>query len=133
MRMFDFREKFNPILEAHQVDLVITGHSHIYARSEQIKGHFGTSDTFDPTTMIQAQGPEFNKVQQPEGTIYMVVGNSSKPIALIKAQINHPHTYLSVRSRQSFADISQRSLEAKFIDNHNEIRDQIQIIKPKNL
>jgi predicted phosphodiesterase len=134
MRMFDFREKFNPIIEAYQVDMVITGHSHIYARSEQIKNHYGTSDTFNSTTMIQARGPEFNKAKQPEGTIYTVVGNTSKSDCVNpKDQPNHPATPVLVCNHGSLLiEITQERLEAMFIDINDNIRDQIQIIKPKN-
>ena len=41
-----------PILEAHGVDLVLSGHSHTYERSFLLDGHYGDSSTFDPGAMV---------------------------------------------------------------------------------
>ena len=43
------RESVLPILEDHAADLVLAGHSHAYERSILLDGHYGTSDTYDPT------------------------------------------------------------------------------------
>ncbi|NNM26416.1 MAG: metallophosphoesterase family protein, partial [Phycisphaerales bacterium] len=51
-RMRDMRENALPILEAGGVDLVLSGHSHVYERSFLIDGHYDTSDTIDPAMLV---------------------------------------------------------------------------------
>ena len=41
--MVDMREVVLPMLEAHGVDLVLCGHSHVYERSYLLDGHYGYS------------------------------------------------------------------------------------------
>jgi hypothetical protein len=80
------RENVVPILEAHGVDLVLTGHSHGYERSFLIDGHYGTTDTFDPATMLKQGGDgdpagdgAYNKTPGPhQGTVYVVSGTGSR-------------------------------------------------------
>ncbi|WP_168203992.1 PKD domain-containing protein [Aliikangiella coralliicola] len=47
INMIKMREVFAPILEAHGVDLVMTGHNHFYTRSTLMSGHYGDSDSYD--------------------------------------------------------------------------------------
>jgi hypothetical protein len=80
------RENVVPILEAHGVDLVLTGHSHGYERTFLIDGHYGTTDTFVPAAMLKQGGdgdPDgdgaYNKVPGPHGgTVYVVSGTGSR-------------------------------------------------------
>ncbi len=80
------RENVVKILEDHGVDLVLSGHSHGYERTFLIDGHFGTTDTFDPATMLKAGGdgdPDgdgaYLKVPGPHhGTVYVVSGTGSR-------------------------------------------------------
>ena len=52
----DVRRKVLPVLEAHGVDVLVTGHDHTYQRSYLINGHYGTRDTFDPSRHLKAEG-----------------------------------------------------------------------------
>jgi hypothetical protein len=52
----DVREQIMPVLDAHGVDLFLTGHDHTYQRSYLIDGHYGTRDTFDPSRHVKDQG-----------------------------------------------------------------------------
>jgi len=80
------RENVVPILEAHGVDLVLTGHSHGYERTFLIDGHYGTTDTFVPATMLRQGGDgdpfgdgAYNKAPGPHsGTVYVVSGTGSR-------------------------------------------------------
>ena len=45
--MSGVRENLLRILDRYEVDLVLTGHSHVYERSRLMKGHYGKSTTFD--------------------------------------------------------------------------------------
>lgn len=78
------RKNIVPILEQYGVDLVLSGHSHVYERSYLIKGLYGDDNTFNPATMLidgsngglatpyvkYLQGPNTNV-----GTVYVVSGN----------------------------------------------------------
>jgi hypothetical protein len=80
------RENVVPILEAHGVDLVLTGHSHGYERTFLIDGHYGTTDTFAPASMLKQGGdgdPDgdgaYNKTRGAHrGTVYVVSGTGSR-------------------------------------------------------
>jgi acid phosphatase type 7 len=45
------RERLTPIFERFNVDLVLSGHSHVYERTYQIRGHRGFQASFDKRTM----------------------------------------------------------------------------------
>ena len=55
-RLVDMRQKFLPILEAGGVDVVLTGHSHVYERSFFVDGHYGKSADFDPALHVKQPG-----------------------------------------------------------------------------
>jgi hypothetical protein len=87
------RENVLPILEAYGVDLVLTGHSHGYERSFLIRGHYGTTGTFAPATMLVHGGDgdpagdgAYTKSPGPhQGTVYVVAGNGSRAEGSIAA------------------------------------------------
>jgi hypothetical protein len=51
--MNDMRAIFLPVLEQAGVDLILTGHSHVYERSWLIDGHYGKSATFDKSAHVK--------------------------------------------------------------------------------
>ncbi len=55
-RLRDMRETFLPVLENGGVDLILTGHSHVYERTFLIDGHYGKGATFDPTKHVRQPG-----------------------------------------------------------------------------
>lgn len=88
-----FRNEFTPLFEAYGVDMVFSGHAHSYERSWYLKGHRGTSDTFDPDkhAELDAQGKpalgydgeEYPQLSKTSGVIddrvvYTVAGNGGK-------------------------------------------------------
>jgi hypothetical protein len=80
--MAAMRQHYNPVVELFGVDLVLSGHSHVYERSHLIKGHFGKSGSFDPSTMfIDNEEPYVKYIDGDSanyGTMYIVQGNSGK-------------------------------------------------------
>src|SRR6185503_18695681 len=54
--LVEMREKILPILEAYGVDLVLSGHSHIYERSHLLKGHYGYSTNLEPSMILDGNG-----------------------------------------------------------------------------
>jgi hypothetical protein len=131
-KLFEMRENFVPLLDAHGVDLQLTGHSHSYERSRLIDGHYGTSNTFDPALheidggdgspngdgayLKGSLGPAAH-----EGTVYSVVGSSSKNSGGLTT---HPVMEVGINFEGSvLVDVSGRFLEARFIDMNGGIGD----------
>lgn len=79
-----------PLLEKYGVDLVFAGHSHSYERSRFMDGHYGSSSTWSPNTMVKQLGngseiggsiSDGSFVRAP----YMTDGAYQKPAALGRA------------------------------------------------
>ncbi|MBL9187404.1 MAG: metallophosphoesterase family protein [Opitutaceae bacterium] len=138
-RMNDMRQVFLPVLEAGGVDLVLTGHSHVYERSWLLDGHYGKSDTFDAAKHIKqkvsgradgdgvyrkprARTPNFGHINNVTGS----AGHASaKPVPL-----NHPAFFISLNEAgSSVLDIDGLRLDATFVNEKGEKRDWFTIVK----
>jgi hypothetical protein len=70
--------------DEYKVDLVLSGHSHVYERSYLIRGHSDKSETFDPVKHIvqntkahyTADSPPI--INKDSGTLYAVVGSAGR-------------------------------------------------------
>lgn len=137
-RMRDMRQNALPILEQGGVDLVLSGHSHSYERSFLIDGHYGTSNTFNPSTMLVDGGDGDpagdGAYQKPnsvgaahEGAVYTVAGSSSQTGG---GPLNHPVMVESLNVLGSMViDVNGPLLDAVFLDSDGDIRDHFQITK----
>ncbi|MSU51383.1 MAG: metallophosphoesterase family protein [Opitutus sp.] len=138
-RMNDMRAIFLPVLEQGGVDLVLTGHSHVYERSWLIDGHYGKSDTFDAAKHIKqkvtgrAEGDGVYRKPRARaphlGEVSVVTGSaghaSTKPVPL-----NHPAFYLSLNEAgSSVIDIDGLKLEFTFLNDKGEKRDWFTMVK----
>ena len=139
-RMKQMRENFLPLLELHGVDLQLTGHSHSYERSMLIDGHYGVSSTFDPAEHAFDTGdgdpdpdgdgaydkPTLGPAAH-EGTIYSVVGSSSKNTGGLTA---HPVHVAAINLVGSLLlEIDGPTLDAFFLDKNGQVGDRFQIVK----
>ncbi|MGB5397324.1 MAG: metallophosphoesterase family protein [Gammaproteobacteria bacterium] len=133
-RMQDMREHALPILEAAGVDLVLSGHSHMYERSYLIDCHYGSSDSFGQSNIvsdgINHHNTDYIKTagKQPHaGTVYVVAGSSSK---VDQAPINHPALPVSMLEAGSLViDVDGYQLTSRFINDKGEVRDVFTIRK----
>jgi hypothetical protein len=138
-RMNDMRAIFLPVLEKGGVDLILTGHSHVYERSWLIDGHYGKSPTFDAAKHVKqkqdgrADGQGVYRKPRSRaphaGEISVVTGSaghaSSKPVAL-----NHPVFYLSLNEAgSSVIDVDGLKLDFVFLNDRGEKRDWFTILK----
>ncbi len=138
-RMNDMRAIFLPVLEQGGVDLILTGHSHVYERSWLIDGHYGKSDTFDVGRHVKQKTtgrPEgdgaYTKPRQRTphfGEVSVVTGSaghaSSRPVPL-----NHPVFYLSLNEAgSSVIDVNGLKLDFVFLNEKGEKRDWFSIVK----
>lgn len=131
-RMAVMRENFLPLLEQRGVDLVLSGHSHMYERSYLLDCHYGTSDTLK-SFMIRnndAQGVYHKQsaTRAPhQGTVYAVVGSSAK---LDDGALNHPVLTGSRHERGSLIfDVEGNTLHARFINDQGVGSDEFTIMK----
>ena len=128
------REKALPILEAHGVDLVLSGHSHSYERSFLIDGHYGTSDTFTESMKknggdgrVDGTGAYENASTPNQGAVYAVAGSSGKTSG---GPLNHPVMFISLSILGSMVlDVNGDRLDAVFLDSKGVTRDHFTIVK----
>ena len=137
-RMNDMRATFLPLLEAGGVDLVLTGHSHVYERSPLLDGHYGKSDTWQPRFIKQpgdgrpaGQGAYVKPRARTAhaGEVSIVTGSaghaSEKPVPL-----NHPAFFISLNEAGSTVlDIDGLRLDVTFLNDKGETRDTFTIEK----
>lgn len=135
------RQNVLPILEEYGVDLVLAGHSHSYERSYLINGHYGTSSTWDPQTMLvdgsngrQSEGNEYVKYtngNKPNyGTVYATVGCGGQK-GDGSHDLNHPVMYMSTEDYHGsmVIDVDGMTLTARFIDTTGAVLDDFTIVK----
>ncbi len=131
--LIELRENFAPILEQYGADLVLYGHSHRYERTGLIKGHFGLSNTWDPSTMAiddglgqEDNGGVYDKTLSPYGTVYVTTGNAGKGLGDDGAKPVHKVTYGEIGS--GVLDIDGERLDYKQLDGDGNVIDYFTII-----
>lgn len=123
-RMADIRKEIVPILEMGGVDMVISGHSHVYERSFQLKGHYGPSHTLREEMVVDRD----NCSERGAGTHYLVVGASAKQGG---GELNHPAMALATREMGSLViDINHDEIRTRYIDMAGGVLDQFSIKAP---
>ncbi|HEY6167684.1 MAG TPA: metallophosphoesterase, partial [Verrucomicrobiae bacterium] len=121
--LVEMRENFLPILESYGVDLVLSGHSHVYERSYFIDRHYGYSDSFDTSTNIVQPGSgrvggtgaytKATGLPVHKGAVYVVCGSSG---ATGGGTLDHPAMYVSLNNLGSMViDVSSNRLDATFL------------------
>lgn len=136
-RMVRVRERLLPVLEAANVDLVFSGHSHVYERSHLIHGHYGFSQEFSEKHIIDKGRAEqdgsvlYSKQpvsgRMPNATMYLVVGASRWGN---RGPFDHPA--MPVHSDQAGAmilDVDSRQLAARYITDKGVVEDYFIIQK----
>lgn len=126
------RENIVPILEKAGVDIVLSGHSHMYERSELINCHYGLSDSFSSDFIREASkqsvySKKESSLSPYNGTIYTVVGSSSK---VDMGPLDHPAMPYSLQEAGSMMfDVNKNNLKAYFINKSGKVKDQFEITK----
>lgn len=126
-----------PLLESYGVDLVLSGHSHIYERSFFLHGHYGVSSTLTADMKVDAgsgrsedTGVYLKTTAGPSaghGAVYIVAGSSGW--ATFRFGV-HPAMYFDALETGSMViDVEGNRLDAKFLRDTGEIRDQFAILK----
>ena len=131
-RLITVRKNILPVLEQAGVDLVVSGHSHMYERSELINCHYGLSDSFNSDYIREVSKQSVyhkkeNDLSAYSGTIYNVIGSSSK---VDEGPLNHPAMPYSLKEAGSMViDVKANKLKAFFINKEGKVKDRFEIIK----
>jgi len=139
-RLIEMRQFVLPVLEAHDVDLVLCAHSHSYERSYLIHGHYGDSQSFSPAAHLIDGGDgridgDGAYQAQGDGTVYATVGCSST-LAPGKAEAlgglpgvpPHPTMYASLYTLGSAVlDVDGNRLDFRFLDHTGAVLDRFTI------
>lgn len=138
--MVGVREKLIHLFDKYGIDLVLSGHSHVYERSGMLKGFSGKSAEYVQDKYELKPGksvvPEFGKAdtyrkKSGAGTVYVVTGNSS---ATAKTRYrDYPHKVMKFSNDQisgaCIVDIKSNRLTVKWITENNKIEDAFVIQK----
>ncbi|HWN97062.1 MAG TPA: metallophosphoesterase, partial [Methylomirabilota bacterium] len=132
------RQNILPILEAGGVDLVLSGHSHVYERSYLLNGHYGPSSSLTSGNIVNGgngrlpapyQKPAGNVAHQ--GAVYTVAGSSGQTGG---GSLNHPAMYLSLNVLGSLVvDVLTNQMTVTFLDSTSVTRDTFTIAKPSSV
>ncbi len=84
----EMRSQIMPILESHGVDLVLTGHSHIYERSMLMDGAYDTPTTVEGVILDDGDGDpagdgpyrKLPGLEAHQGTVQVVAGNGGTDV-----------------------------------------------------
>lgn len=131
-----------PILEKYGVDVVLSGHSHVYERSKPIKGFTGVASEFNPAVhFTQTSSGKYNASanscpylfttnQASNGVIYVVNGVGGATGAM---RANAPHPVMETSQPgiggSMIFEIEGGRLDAKFLTENGTITDQFTIFK----
>lgn len=133
-RMVAMREHVLPILEAGSVDLVLSGHSHVYERSYLLDCLYQDSSHFSRKNIVSRGVYDNNRdylkplAKAPhQGTVYIVDGSSSK---VGHGKLNHPANVVGLAEAGSvLIDIEGNTLTSRFINNKEVVADSFSITK----
>jgi 3',5'-cyclic AMP phosphodiesterase CpdA len=104
------REKYQPIFDKYEVDIVLQGHNHFYDRTLPLK--FNPNNTSQP---IVDESNNINKFVNPEGSIYSVIGLGGRSSHIF---LNQPIYVVNQYNGFGFLDIEidGKELNAKYYD-----------------
>jgi len=133
-KMQEIRQNILPILEQAGVDLVFSGHSHMYERSYMIDCAYDDSEKFSPANIVSTGiNNEHKQYMKPlakkghQGTVYVVTGSASK---VDQGALDHPvHHVGLLEAGTVVVDIENNKLVARFINNKGQINDEFSITK----
>jgi hypothetical protein len=134
-RMRDMRQNVLPILEAAGVDLVLTGHSHIYERSCLVNGAYDTPTTAAGHIVDPGDGRTLGDgaylkpagLSANLGAVYVVAGHGG---ASLGGTGNHPLMFFSEIAHGScLLTVDGRSLSLRNLRSDGVISDHFTIVR----
>ncbi|MDK2971677.1 MAG: hypothetical protein PWP23_1432 [Candidatus Sumerlaeota bacterium] len=134
-RLILMREQVAPVLEAGGVDLVLSAHTHVYARSYLLSGRTAAPELATPESIVdRGSKEEFEGaptwVFRPDGrgTLYVVMGSSSK---LEGGEGNDPALAdIHLENGSLALRVADGWLLGEFITQHGVLEDRFALLKP---
>jgi 3',5'-cyclic AMP phosphodiesterase CpdA len=135
------RENLVPLFDQYKVDLVLTGHSHIYERSYLIKNHTGHSMSFNyDEHVVQRVNGKYDAetgsrpfINKDEGTIYCTVGSAGRLDWNGSHDVHPSSIYSNISIGGSlFLTINGNRLDGRWICADNVERDHFSVFKNVN-
>jgi acid phosphatase type 7 len=140
------REGVVPLLDKYKVDMVLNGHSHVYERSQMMKGHYGLAATFNQKLNSASTStglynnskdscPYVKDSKSPdnEGIIYVVNGCGASNSGAVNTLTHNAMVYSDKTSAGSLLiEVEGNRLDAKFIAEDGSVKDQFTILKDVN-
>lgn len=136
--LIQMRQNFLPILEGAGVDLVLTGHSHIYERSYLLDSHYGVSTTLTPANKVNpgdgrpaGNGAYLKPLNGGghKGAVYAVAGSAGQ-VSGTQPGFPHPAHFISLLNLGSLVlDINGNRLDATFIRENGSTPDSFSMQK----
>ena len=139
--MVDMREVVLPVLEAHGVDLVLCGHSHVYERSYLLDGHYGYSSTLVPAMIKDSGSGQLGDTgaylkaglgpTPHQGTVYVVAAVGGWNSGVMWGLPDHHPAMIGRLEKRGFMiiDVDTNRLDARFVTENQTVADQFTIIK----
>lgn len=135
IELIEMREQIMPILEEHGVDMVLTGHSHIYERSMLIDGAYATPTVADGVVFDDGDGHvhgdgAYHKsagLNAHEGVAQLVIGHGGQNLTRKGAMPIMRRTQLEHGSM--IIDIEGDTLTSRMINSAGETTDTFNIVK----
>ena len=135
--LVQMRQNALPVLEAGGVDLVLSGHSHAYERSQLLDGHYGLSTTLQPAMVRDAgdgrvEGDGAYAKPAPGlaahgGTVYVVAGSGAQTGG---GALDHPAMAVSRNELGSLVlDVVGGTLSLRMLSDTGRLRDVFTMTK----
>ena len=138
-QLIEMREHIMPILESNGVDLVLTGHSHIYERSMLMDGAYDTPTVAENKILDDGDGDEkgdgaYQKspgLKPNQGTVQIVTGHGGTGLrrkgyspVMRRSLVEHGSTLINIKGNE---------LLVTMLNKNGEIKDKFQIHKKKTV
>lgn len=138
------RQRLLPILERHGVDLVMTGHSHLYERSYLLKNYYGTENSFKPSRhAVDTHSGRYDgsdrscpyvvtKGNKKQGTVYVVAGSAGQ---VSYVQPSWPHRALPFTDLEGgmlYLEVEDNRLDARYLRSDGRTWDRFTILQQVN-
>jgi hypothetical protein len=134
--MVQMRENVVPVIESYGVDLVLSGHSHVYERTWPIRGHYGFSTTFSETNKVDASDGKpdgigaYLRPPDGSGTIYLTAAVGGQPRDLLPGT-QHPAHLLKTSGvlGSILMDVDGNRLDLQYLNTSGVVQDSFTLIK----
>ena len=136
VELIEMREHIMPLLEAGGVDLVLSGHSHIYERSMLIDGAYQTPTTAEGVVLDDGDGNpkgdgpyrKSGEVTPHNGTVALVTGHGGALVRKSKGILPLMRSIV-LDHGSTILDIEGDTLTGVMLDLRGKERDRFQILK----